>query len=349
MVLSIHFQKGQAMDIELLTALRGRKQNIWKALLSQTGLEPETPAEQTVLLWDGDTLAATGSRQGNLLKYLAVNPEYQGEGLLASVLTQLRQEAFRQGHRHLFLYTKPENEALFRSLFFYPIAKTDKVLLMEDKKDGIQAFLSSLPEAPPEGIIGAAVMNCDPFTLGHQYLIETASKECDRLFVFVLSEDGGRFSPADRMEMVRQGTAHLPNVTVLPTGPYLISAATFPTYFLKDREQADIVQCQLDIEIFTRHFAPRLNISRRYVGTEPLSPMTARYNTALQASLPTHGIKLRQIPRLEQAGIPVSASAVRRFLDNRDWEALKPLVPETTYRYILQEVSLCKTDRQAIF
>lgn len=328
------------MDIELLTALRGRKQNIWKALLSQTGLEPETPAEQTVLLWDRDTLAATGSRQGNLLKYLAVDPEYQGEGLLASVLTQLRQEAFRQGHRHLFLYTKPENEALFRSLFFYPIAKTDKVLLMEDKKDSIQAFLSSLPEAQPEGIIGAAVMNCDPFTLGHQYLIETAAKECDRLYVFVLSEDGGRFSPADRLKMVKRGTAHLPNVTVFPTGPYLISAATFPTYFLKDREHADIVQCQLDIEIFTRYFAPRLNISRRYVGTEPISPMTARYNAALHEILPVRGIALRQIPRLEQNGTPISASAVRAALDSQNRDILKALVPKTTFDYILQEASL---------
>lgn len=337
------------MDIELLTALRGQKRNIWKALLSQTGLEPETPAEQTVLLWDGETLAATGSRQGSLLKYLAVDPRYQGEGLLASVLTQLRQEAFRQGHRHLFLYTKPENEMLFHSLFFYPIAKTEQVLLMEDKKDGIRSFLDGLPTAQPHGITGAAVMNCDPFTLGHQYLIETAAKECDRLFVFVLSEDGSRFSPSARLEMVKRGTVHLPNVTVLPTGPYLISAATFPTYFLKDREQADIVQCQLDIEIFTRYFAPRLNISRRYVGTEPLSPTTARYNAALKEALPFHGITLRELPRLEQKGSPVSASAVRKLLDDRDWEALKRLVPETTYSYILQEVSLCKTDRQAIF
>ena len=337
------------MDIELLTALRGQKRNTWKALLSQTGLEPEAPAEQTVLLWDGETLAATGSRQGNLLKYLAVDPRYQGEGLLASVLTQLRQEAFRQGHRHLFLYTKPENEMLFHSLFFYPIAKTEQVLLMEDKKDGIRSFLDGLPTAQPHGITGAAVMNCDPFTLGHQYLIETAAKECDRLFVFVLSEDGSRFSPSDRLEMVKRGTVHLPNVTVLPTGPYLISAATFPTYFLKDREQADIVQCQLDIEIFTRYFAPRLNIQRRYVGTEPLSPTTARYNAALKEALPFHGITLRELPRLEQRGSPVSASAVRKLLDDRDWEALKHLVPETTYSYLLQEVSLCKTDRQAIF
>ena len=337
------------MDIELLTALRGQKRNTWKALLSRTGLEPEASAAQTVLLWDGDTLAATGSRQGNLLKYLAVDPQYQGEGLLASVLTQLRQEAFRQGHRHLFLYTKPENEMLFRSLFFYPIAKTEQVLLMEDRPNGIETFLEALPQPLADGITGAAVMNCDPFTFGHQYLIETAAKECDRLFVFVLSEDGGCFSPSDRLEMVKRGTVHLPNVTVLPTGPYLISATTFPTYFLKDREQADVVQCQLDIEIFTQYFAPRLNIQRRYVGTEPLSPTTARYNAALKEALPSHGIVLRELPRLEQKGSPVSASAVRKLLDDRDWEALKHLVPETTYSYILQEVSLCKTDRQAIF
>ena len=150
------------MDIELLTPIPGRKQALWKQLLLQTGLTPEDLPEQTAFLWDGDTLAATGSRQGNILKYLAVDQDYQGEGLLAKILTSLRQEAFLQGHRHLFLYTKPENEQLFRSLFFYPIARTDQVLLMEDQRDGLQRFLANLPAHPSDINAGAAVMNCDP-------------------------------------------------------------------------------------------------------------------------------------------------------------------------------------------
>lgn len=322
------------MDIEILNTLRGRKRQYWDALLQKTSLVPEELPEQTVLLWDGDELAATGSRQGNILKYLAVDPAHQGEGLLASLLTALRQEAFRQGHRHLFLYTKPENEQLFLPLMFYPVAATDKVLLMEDKADGVQSFLKELPAETCQGTVGAAVMNCDPFTLGHHYLVETAAKECDRLYIFVLSEDRGHFSAKDRLAMVKAGTADLPNVTVLPTGPYLISAATFPTYFLKDRDGAEQVQCLLDIAIFCKYFAPHFGITRRYVGTEPLSPMTDKYNTALKAHLPPQGIEVREIPRFEKSGTPVSASAVRAALAAGDWERLRHLVPETTYMHL---------------
>lgn len=322
------------MDIEILPSLRGRKQQCWELLLQKTGLIPEDQPEQTVLLWDGDELAATGSRQGNILKYLAVDPVHQGEGLLASLLTALRQEAFQQGYRHLFLYTKPENVQLFLPLMFHPVAATDKVLLMEDKPNGVQSFLNSLPIAQHGGTVGAAVMNCDPFTLGHRYLIETAAKDCDWLYIFVLSEDRGHFSAQDRLAMVKAGTADLANVTVLPTGPYLISAATFPTYFLKDRDGAQQVQCLLDIAIFRKYFAPYFGITRRYVGTEPLSPMTEKYNAALKAHLPKNGIELHEIPRFEKSGTPVSASAVRAALASGDWATLRALVPETTFTHL---------------
>ena len=322
------------MEIQLTDRLRGSTKSQWEALLRQTGLEPDTQWDQTVLLWDGDTLAATGSRMGNILKCIAVSPDHRGEDLTAQVLSTLRSEAFQEGHRHLFLYTKPENEMLFRGLFFYPVAKTETVLLMEDKSKGVETFLDSLPLAEESGLIGAAVMNCDPFTLGHRYLIETAARECDRVFVFVLSEDRGHFPAKDRLELVRQGTADLQNVTVLPTGPYLISAATFPTYFLKDRDSADTVRCGLDIEIFTRYYAPRFHITRRYVGTEPFSPMTDQYNRALEAYLPQKGIQLRLIPRKEGSEGPVSASTVRRKL--AAGEDVSHLVPETTLHYLKQ-------------
>lgn len=326
------------MDIELLTVLRGEKLHSWEQLLQKTGLVPEEQPEQIALLWENDTLAATGSRQGNILKYLAVDPEYQGEGLLASVLTALRQEAFCHGHRRLFLYTKPQNEHLFLPLLFYPVARTDEVLLMEDRKDGIRTFLDSLTVDHSAATVGAAVMNCDPFTLGHRYLIETAAAECDRLYVFVLSENKGHFSATDRLNMVKVGTADLPNVTVLPTGPYLISSATFPTYFLKDRDGAEKIQCHLDVTVFTQYFAPKFHITCRYVGTEPLSPLTARYNRVLEETLPAYGICVKQLPRLESNGVPVSASAVRKALMADDQDTVRSLVPETTFHY-LQKIS----------
>ena len=287
-----------------------------------------------MLIFDGDTPVATGSRQGNLLKYIAVDDSRQGEGLTATVLTALKHEAFQEGYEHLFLYTKPANRYMFESLFFYPIAQTDTVLLMESQQGGVANFLDSLPVFHTTEPVGALVMNCDPFTRGHRYLIETAAKECAHIYVFVLSEDKGFFSAHHRLEMVKRGTEDLTNVTVLPTGPYLISSATFPTYFLKDRDEAETIHCALDIAIFTKYFAPKFSITRRYVGTEPFSAITANYNRILEASLPQKGISLHQIPRLKAQGTPISASHIRQLIAAKNLSGLDALLPETSFSYL---------------
>ena len=322
------------MDIELLPKLTGQKRVLREQLLRATGLAPDTMVDSTLLIWDNGTLIATGSRYGNILKCIAIDPARQGEDLTATILTHLRQDALQAGHRHLFLYTKPQNRFLFSSLFFYPIAATDSVLLMENQQNGIGAFLDSQPVSAAEGIVGAIVMNCNPFTLGHRYLVEQAAKECDRLYVFVLSEDRSYFKAEDRMAMVKAGTADLPNVTVLPTGPYLISSATFPTYFLKDQSSAQDAQCELDVAIFGKHFAPHFGITRRYVGSEPFCPVTSAYNQALHKLLPEYGIALYEIPRLETQSIPVSATNVRKLIENHDAEGVRALVPDTTFQYL---------------
>lgn len=325
------------MDLEGVARMRESQRAAWRALLESEGLRPENEAEYTVLLWDGDTLAATGARDGSVLKYIATAAGHQGEGLSATVLTELRKEAFSHGIDHLFLYTKPKNRWMFEDLFFYPVARTEDVLLMENRRHGVTDFVDALARPGVPGVTGAAVMNCDPFTLGHRYLIETAAAECERVYVFVLSEDKGRFPAADRLELVRQGTADLPNVIVCPTGPYLISRATFPTYFLRDAGAAAEIKCRLDMEIFAAHFAPRLGITRRYVGTEPLSPVTAAYNRAMQQFLPRHGIEVREIPRRTAGEEPVSASTVRSLLGSGQEDRLRDLVPETTLRYLQEK------------
>lgn len=322
------------MYIETTDTLRGRKKAFWSALLSKCGLE-ESDTEHTVLIWEGEKLIASGSREENILKCIAVDDEHQGEGLTATVLTHLRQDAFEAGHDHLFLYTKPRNEHLFTPLLFHSVAKTGKVALMEDRSGGIRRFLSSFPA--PDGECGAIVMNADPFTLGHRYLVETAAKQCKNLLIFVLSEDRGLVPATDRLELVKRGTADLPNVTVLPTGPYLISSATFPTYFLKERDNATDVQCMLDVEIFAKHFAPHFHITRRFVGTEPLSTLTSRYNEILKTHLPPRGIELIELPRLNHGGSPISASAVRKALSKGDRDTVRSLVPQTTYDYFFKE------------
>jgi [citrate (pro-3S)-lyase] ligase len=320
------------MYLESLKQLSGAKRSQWIAFLSRAGLKAEEDTEQTVLIWDEDQLIATGSRKGNLLKCIAVDPARQGEGLTATVLTALKREAHNEGFSHLFLYTKPRNKMLFEPLFFYPVAQTGSVLLMESVRGGIRSFLNTLEVPVRTGKIGSIVMNANPFTRGHRYLAERAAGECDHVYIFVLSEDKSEYSARDRMEMVRNGTAHLKNVTVLPTGPYLISEATFPKYFLKDRETAQREHYLLDLAVFTRWFVPHFGITHRYAGTEPTCAVTAGYNRAMEEILPQSGVDFVEIERLKVNGQPISASAVRRGRSQGDTAALKELVPETTMR-----------------
>lgn len=322
------------MNVEVAIKLRGARLAQWQALLADSGLSCDEDVDRIALVWDGEELIATASRRENLIKCIAVKKSRHGEDLTATVISALRTDAFSEGYKHLFLYTKPENEEIFASLFFYPVASTDSVLLMESRQNGIEEFISSLGAQKREGRVAGLVMNCNPFTLGHQYLIEKASSECDFVYVFVLSEDKSCFSAKDRIQMVRIGTSHLKNVAVLPTGPYLISSATFPTYFIKDKERITEIQCMLDIEIFTRYFAKAFSINVRYAGTEPRSVVTEKYNRALAEHLPKQGVEFVELKRIETHGAPVSASLVREHIKNGELDELKSLLPQTTLDYL---------------
>ncbi|MBE6672861.1 MAG: [citrate (pro-3S)-lyase] ligase [Ruminococcaceae bacterium] len=322
------------MNIELHHRLSGQKLKKWLSLLEQAGLVQTEEPDVIALVFEGDQLIATGARQENVLKLIAVAADRQGEDLTSRVITALKSEALEQGYRHLFIYTKPQNKWMFSSLFFYPVAQTKSVLLMEDRRDGISTYLKSIPKPGAVGKVGAIIMNANPFTLGHQYLVESAARQCDYVYVFVLSEDKSEFSALDRLNMVRLGTAHLSNVTVTETGPYMISAATFPTYFLKDRDNACEVQCGLDIEIFSKIIAKELSITHRFVGSEPLSAMTDKYNRSLAKHLPENGIAYVEIERKTADQTPISASLVRKLIKSKDAGSLGAFLPESTLNYL---------------
>lgn len=322
------------MDIRGVYRLSPRQEKARERLLQEAGLDTEGAVNYTVMLYDEDVLAAVGSRADNVLKQIAIDARFRGEGLASVLITELRKEAFGQGIDHLFLYTKPVHLAEFSSLFFYPVAQTEDVLLLESVPEGIRRFVSALPVSNAEGVIGAAVMNCNPFTLGHRYLIETAARECDWLYVFVLSQQQPPFPARDRLQLVKDGTADIPNVSILPTGPYLISSATFPDYFLKDKTRSVYVQSELDATVFARYYAPRFHIQKRYVGTEPLSPTTEAYNHTLRRTLPSFGIELVEIPRILQGDGPISASRVRALLGKGQEASLRRLLPDSTLAYL---------------
>lgn len=321
------------MDMMQGRPFKGRTLERIEKFLRSLGLDYDDGVEMTACACDEDgEVVATASRQGAVIKCVGVSAARQGEGLAASVVSEVVTDAIQAGLTHLFVFTKPSNRQIFDDLGFFPMAETDDVLLMENRRDGVKRFVASLERPVRDGVIGAVVANCNPFTKGHRCLMETAASQCDFLHVFVLSAEKSLFPAALRLEMVRRGTAHLRNVAVHPTGDYLVSAATFPDYFLKDKARVGDIKCELDLTIFARCFAEPMNITRRFVGTEPLSPVTERYNEAMKAFLPPLGVEVTEIPRCEAGGVPISATRARALLERGglDEPELAELLPETT-------------------
>ncbi|WP_312701124.1 [citrate (pro-3S)-lyase] ligase [Sedimentibacter sp.] len=316
--------------------MKGKKLEKLIQFLKEEQLTYDEGIDFTVNLVDSKgNIAATGSLEGKILKCIAVSDSFQGEGLAAKIVTILISHALSKGHSHLFLFTKPDNINIFIDLGFYIIAGTEDVVLMENKKGGISEYVNSLKSTVTYEDTGAIVLNCNPFTNGHLYLIETAAKQCEFLHLFVVSEDKSVF-PADiRYELVNKGVQHLNNVVVHPTSDYLISSATFPTYFIKDKFKAGNINCLLDLKIFCEYFARILNIKKRFVGTEPFDKVTAEYNSEMKRILNEYNIEVVEVTRLEENNAAISASLVRKLLAEGDYERIKGMVPDTTYDFLI--------------
>lgn len=308
-------------------------------LLVQEGIKRDKNLEHICVVFDDDyNVIATGSAFGNTLRCFAVSSTHQGEGLLNLVLSQLLEWEFSRGNNHVFLYTKPTAAKFFKDLGFYEIARVEgSLVFMENVKDGFSSYLSSLSVLRfDDGVSGCIVMNANPFTKGHRYLVEQACKTCDHLHLFAVSEDLSLVPYKVRLKLIEEGTADLANVAVHESGSYIISNATFPSYFLKNDEDVMRVHATLDALLFIE-IAKALNITVRFVGTEPTSVVTNIYNEVLDEKLPKAGVRLEVIPRLEIEGAVVSASTVRAAIKNGDNATLKALVPAATYNYFLSE------------
>ena len=200
----------------------------------------------------------------------------------------------------------------------------------------LEAYKAMLTEVyhSIEPRIGAVVMNCNPFTKGHRYLVEEALKKCSQLIVFVVQEDRSVFPFRDRMNLVKTGLSDLKHVTILPSGKFIISSLTFKEYFNKSEKQNLVVDTSMDVTVFAQEIAPCLHISVRFVGEEPIDCVTRQYNGTLKAILPQYGIDVIEIPRKKLHGDVISASRVRDLLTREKWNELSRLVPKTTLDYL---------------
>ena len=313
-----------------------------RAFLARHALGFEADIDAAFGVFDEDeVLRGCGCAAKSLLKCFAVDEALRGQNALGALVSRLVQDRFAKGYYDLRVITRAHNEPLFAACGFYPVVRTDALVLLENRPDGPRRFAQPFfARGDEDKTVGAIVMNANPFTLGHRALVEYAAAHCDVLHLFVVEEDRSLFPTDTRFRLVEEGTADLANVRVHLSGPYMISSATFPTYFLKDGESAAALQSELDITLFASAIAPVLHITRRFAGEEPLDPVTNIYNSAMARILPRYGIEFVTIPRLALGDTPISASRVRALMREGRYEETKALVPEPTRRAIsAQEAS----------
>ena len=279
-------------------------------------------------------ILAGGGLHRDVIKCVAVSGTARSAGLSVPLISRLIAEAAQRGFTNVKVFTKPDNRSIFESLGFRLLAAAPKAILMENGR-GLEEYCRYLRSHQAEGVI---VMNANPFTLGHQYLLEQAAASLSarfhspRITVIPVKEDRSRFPYVARMEMIRQGGEGLADV--VEGSDYQISAATFPTYFLKDLSDASDTQMWLDLDLFGRHIAPALGAKVRFVGTEPSDPLTARYNAMMKYLLPEYGVQVVEVPRLCDAEGAVSASRVRACLANGEFSVASALTPVSTHPYL---------------
>lgn len=362
------------MEIQTLNPTIPRQRQRIEAFLKRNGLRFDDMHYYAAITDDDGEMIAGGGLKGNVIKCVAVDDAHKGEAIANTLISHLIAHANEEGHSNVMLFTKPKNRQLFESLSFRLLAEAPEAVLMETGIGGINNMVEQLKKIKEEGEVckennqeckkeektnlnittpqhlnpstpqpltttthlrGVVVMNCNPFTLGHRYLIEQAAKQVERLFVMVVREDCSLFAYAERKAMVEQGVAHLKNVTVIDGSEYAISQATFPTYFLKRLDDAADTQMLLDLDLFRRHIAPALGTTVRFVGTEPTDRLTRRYNQLMHEVL----ADVREIVRLEKEGNAVSASRVRKAMEQGDMSTIRQLVPPTTLPYIIAHLA----------
>lgn len=338
-----------------------------EAFLTANGLRL-APLDRYVVVTrdeDGDEILAGGGLDGNVIKCVAVSESARSEGLMNILVSRLIAIAREEGRESVKAFTKPENEGIFKSLGFTLLASSPKAILMENGSGGLPENRKYLESLARPGRNGAIVMNANPFTKGHRYLVEQAASLVDNLYVIVVREDRSRFPYAERKAMIDAGCAGLDNVIVCEGSDYAISAATFPTYFLKKLDDATDTQIALDLDLFVNHIAKPLGVTVRFAGSEPEDALTRRYNELMAEILPgtsvavvrqdhqpdselVEGSAVRQarrpidfveIPRLEQNGNPISATSLRRALDKGNLKEAMEYIPKSTVPYLVADLA----------
>jgi len=302
------------------------------ALLEKYNLEYEYDIDYAVLAYEDDKLLGTASLARNVMKCFLVVKEAQGKQVMTMMYEHLLDVLEERNIDHYFVYTMPNNEEIFEQLGMHVLVRTMNTVLLEGGQH-IKDVLKRLQEdyQLDQRKKHCVIINGNPMTLGHLYLIEEAAKEAEQLLVFVVSEDASSFPFEDRFMIIKKATKHLKNVVVLPTENYLVSKITFPKYFLKEDQLIDAEQTMIDVLIYKEYFVKFFNIKKRYLGEEPFSYNTNKYNQVLKQYMNGH---IHIIPRKAIGEQVISASKVRKLIKANKLAKVKEYVPSATYEFL---------------
>lgn len=305
------------------------------SFLEEANFEYEYDITYSILVYDNDLLIATSSLANNVMKCFLVSPKYTNQNITNLMFSHLVSHLNQKNIFHYFVFTVPNNEGIFTSLNMKTVVMTMNTVLLEGG-DEINNILGNLKKEYNVGDNkkAAVIINANPMTLGHLYLIETAAKENLEVLVFVVSEDLSSFPFADRFEIIKKATSHLENVIVLPTLSYLVSKITFPKYFLREDQLIKDEQTLVDVLVYKEYYTKIFNITMRYLGEEPFSFNTKKYNKVLKDYL---GSRVKIIKRKEIDSDIVSASLIRKLIKEDSLEEMKKYVPQATYEYLVSD------------
>lgn len=305
-----------------------------KTFLKNFNLNYDQVDYTIVICNQNNEIIATASIFFNLIKCLAVDGNYQNFNLSNKLISFLIKVIYEKDYNEVFILTKIEYKNNFKSLNFKLIYYNNKIVFFTNRFDLLNKYLQYLKSCSNKITGAILIMNCNPFTLGHQYLISVASSENKIVYVIVVKEELSIFPYKVRIQLVKAGVKHLKNVKVIEGSQYLLSKVIFPSYFLKSKKEIIQEQAYLDANIFCNLIAKNLNANIRYLGEEPLSYATNIYNNVLQKVLNEKNINWRIIKRYQINDTIISASLVRELLLKNDFESIKKLVPPSTYEYL---------------
>ena len=304
-------------------------------------LKLDDNVDYTIVIRQNDEIKATCSKSKNVFKCFAVSEDLRGEGISAILMGAVSDKLFEEGIYHSFIFTKIENINIFTSLGYELIHQIENVALLESGIYNIKKYLKAMKKQynlDANTKKSAIVMNCNLFTLGHKYLIEEAARQSREVLVFIVEEDKSSFPFIYRYAMVKEGVSHLHNVQVIKGGEYIISQATFPSYFLRKEDEVLKAYTTLDASIFGRYFCETLNITKRFVGEEPYCIVTNAYNDALKEILPTYGVEVVEVKRKAYMKDIISASKVRRLIKEGRISEIQQIVPSSTWEFLNSSV-----------